>query len=114
MTLVNAKQSLNALGSMAVTEDGIVTNTKALQPAKACDPMLVTDGGIVTLVMRAVSQTPHSTHDALTMVVVPAGMLKWPDVVVPVLSSVVVIILQWFNLSSFSSKKLSWGLATRT
>ena len=48
-TLVIEVQSENACFPMLVTEGGILTVTRELHPSKACIPMLVTQGGMVTL-----------------------------------------------------------------
>ena len=63
---------------MLVTEDGIATPVNELHPLKALIPMLVTEDGMVTVFIVVLS-TPHSSHDPLSIVMVPSGILKCPS-----------------------------------
>lgn len=60
---------------MLVTDLGIVTNVKPVQPANAASPMVVTDLGIETVFTDAF-KIPHTPHQSVPTTTVLSGIAK--------------------------------------
>ena len=85
--LTNELHPQKALPPMVVTESGIAMLVNERQYWKAPTPMVVTESGMVTVFTASLS-APHASHESSpslsqrgrdTIVVVPSGMLKWPN-----------------------------------